>query len=68
MKETIRLFLREDSAQDIVEYAYLALFIGLTGIVLWPAIALLIRDRYENYNTNVQSEPLWKSPEPAESP
>ena len=62
MGGVIRNFLGDDSAQDVVEYAFLALFVGLVGIVLWPVIVTLIGARYTNYNTGVQN--VWESPEP----
>ena len=48
-------FWRDESAQDLIEYAYLAAIIGLSGALLWSAIAQLIGTRYTNYNTDVQA-------------
>jgi Flp pilus assembly pilin Flp len=59
---TVSRFLREDSAQELVEYAYLAMFVGLAGILVWQAIVGLLGDRYAEYNTNVQG--LWEPPDP----
>jgi Flp pilus assembly pilin Flp len=56
----MRRFLRDDSAQDLVEYAYLSMFIGLVGILVWSAIVGRIGDRYTDYNTGVQN--LWEPP------
>jgi Flp pilus assembly pilin Flp len=60
MGQVIRRFLGDDSAQDLVEYGYLAALVGLTGIVVWSAIVGLIGDRYEDYNNQVHDvwEPL----------
>jgi hypothetical protein len=53
---------REDSAQDLVEYAYLSVFVGLVGVVVWQGIVQLLGARYAEYNTGVQG--LWQSPSP----
>ena len=50
-----RAFWRDESAQDLIEYAYLAAIIGLSGALLWSGIAQLIGDRYTDYNTDVQT-------------
>jgi len=49
-----RTFWQEDNGQDLVEYALLAALIGVSGVLLWSAIAQLIGARYGDYNTNVQ--------------
>jgi Flp pilus assembly pilin Flp len=48
-------FWRDESAQDLIEYAYLAAIIGLSGALLWSGIAQLIGDRYTDYNADVQA-------------
>jgi hypothetical protein len=62
MGRLILSFLNDDSAQDLVEYAYLGLFVGLVGIVTWASIVDLMGDRYTEYNADVQG--LWVSPDP----
>jgi Flp pilus assembly pilin Flp len=57
MQGAIRQFIRDDSAQDIVEYGYLAALVGLTGILVWGAIVNLLGLRYTDYNNNVQN--VW---------
>ena len=60
----VELFLRlicDDSAQDVVEYAYLALFVGLAGIVVWAAVVALLENHYDVVNDGVQG--LWEPPE-----
>ena len=49
-----RTFWRDESAQDLIEYAYLAALIGLSSALLWSGIANLIGQRYSEYNTHVQ--------------
>jgi Flp pilus assembly pilin Flp len=53
-------FWREESGQDLVEYALLTLLVGLVGATVWSGIVVLIGDRYTDYNTGVQE--LWESP------
>ena len=62
MRVVLRRFFSDDSAQDLVEYAYLGLFVGLTGIVVWAGIVDLLGLRYTDYNNQVQS--IWISPDP----
>jgi Flp pilus assembly pilin Flp len=57
-----RRLLHEDSAQDLVEYAYLAALVGLAGLLVWAAIVGLLGERYSEYNSGVQG--LWESPSP----
>ena len=52
----------DESAQDLVEYAYLAAFVGLAGLLVWATIVQLIGARYTDYNSGVQG--LWESPQP----
>ena len=57
-QETMKLwctFWRDESAQDLIEYAYLAAIVGLSGALLWSAIAQLIGTQYTNYDTDVQA-------------
>jgi Flp pilus assembly pilin Flp len=58
----LRQFVRDDDAQDLVEYAMLGLFIGVVGVIVWNNIVTLLGDRYTEYNTNVQD--LWVLPDP----
>jgi Flp pilus assembly pilin Flp len=67
MVDTIRAFIREDGGQDLIEYAYLAAFIGVTGYVTLNGIVPAVATTYDNWiNPNrVGSVPsLW---EPAEA-
>lgn len=65
MRDLIRRLAREESAQEIVEYAYAAMLLGLVGLLVWAAIVGLLGDRYEEYSdpdTGVQS--LWEPDDP----
>ena len=59
-RSVLRRFLVEDSAQDLVEYAYLAVFVGLVGVAVWGSIVQLLGARYTDYNNGVQG--IWCSP------
>jgi Flp pilus assembly pilin Flp len=68
-KSFVRTFARtlgrwysDESAQDLVEYAYLSAFVGLAGILVWAAIVTLLGARYADYNTGVQNQ--WCPPNP----
>ena len=58
----IRYFIRDESAQDLVEYAYLSALVGLAGVLAWQGIVQLLGTRYAEYNSGVQG--LWQSPPP----
>lgn len=58
----IRRLVKDDDAQDLVEYAYLAAFIGLAGIVVWQNIVTLMGAHYTTANVAVEN--LWASPDP----
>lgn len=60
--DVLRRFIRDEDAQDLVEYALLGAFVGLAGAAVWANVVTLLGDRYAEYNTNVQG--LWASPEP----
>lgn len=61
MSEWLRRFWDDESAQEVAEYAFLSLFIGLVGLLLWPVIVELMGDRYADYNEDVQGE--WEPPD-----
>lgn len=62
VKAFVARFVADESAQDLVEYAFLSAFIGVVSVLVWQNIASLIGLRYAEYNTNVNT--LWASPEP----
>jgi hypothetical protein len=59
-----RLF-REDSGQDLVEYALLTMVVGFAGAVAAPQISDAIGFVYDKWVT--QSNDLWETPDPAGS-
>jgi len=60
MADLLRRFCRDDSGQDIVEYAFLALFVSLAGLAMWSGVAGLLGEHYEFVNDGVQD--LWEPP------
>jgi Flp pilus assembly pilin Flp len=54
MKTAARFF-REDSGQDILEYALLGAFIGTVGILAWQNIGAGIFRAYTGWDTGVQN-------------
>jgi len=63
LREMLRRFVRDESAQDLIEYGLLTLFIGLAGIAAFNSMSITIGTWYTNSNTSVNS--LWESPDPA---
>jgi Flp pilus assembly pilin Flp len=64
--EACRAFLLADAGQDLVEYALLAVTIGIAGAGLWGVIAASLGTAYASYDTSVQG--LWEPPPPPASP
>jgi Flp pilus assembly pilin Flp len=62
----LRKFLHDESAQDLVEYAYLSLFIGIAGLIAWTAIVNTMGAAYQGYDTNVQN--AWEPCDPGVAP
>lgn len=48
-------FLRDESGQDLIEYALLSLFIGVCAVLAVVNIPPAIANAYSNWNANVQS-------------
>lgn len=62
MKSVVRAFIDDESAQDLVEYAYLTLFVGLAGLAAWTAIVDTLSAAYAGYDSDTQN--LWEPPDP----
>lgn len=60
--EMVRRLLVDDGAQDLVEYAFLAAFVGLAGMAGWAAIQNAIQQVYIAWDTAEQN--LWRPPNP----
>jgi Flp pilus assembly pilin Flp len=66
VKAVLRSFIDDDSAQDLVEYAYLTLIVGLAGILVWSAIVGVMSSAYSDYDSGTQG--LWEPPDPPPPP
>lgn len=55
-------FLKDEHGQDLIEYALLASFIGLVGIVAFSAIETAIGSTYVAWNNNENNN--WQMPDP----
>ena len=55
MKSLFGRFVREDKGQDLIEYAFLAMFVALAVTVGLQAIATSLDDGYSNIGTQVSS-------------
>lgn len=55
--------LREESSQDLVEYAMLAAALGLATYGGWLAVQNALHNSYGTWDTNQQN--LWEPPDPS---
>lgn len=53
---------RDESGQDLLEYALLALIIGLAGILAFPLIVSKLSNGYTTGNTAIQAD--WQPCDP----
>jgi Flp pilus assembly pilin Flp len=61
----VRVFVRDDDGQDVIEYGLLSAFFGIVCIAVWLSIEDRLRTNYQNYDSNTQS--IWASPNPGGS-
>jgi hypothetical protein len=60
----------DESAQELAEYAWLAFWVGLSGLLVWAAVVVLLGDRYTDYigdadpNNITGVQQLWDQPPP----
>ena len=55
MRSIARRFFGDESGQDVIEYALLALFIGVCAVAAWQSIPSKIFNAYSNWDTGVQN-------------
>lgn len=53
----------EEAGQDLVEYAFLASFVGLSCIAVFDVLRESIRTTYQSWNTETNN--LWSPPPPS---
>ena len=61
----LRAFARDESGQDIVEYALLTAFFGLAALAAWTSIRDALGVSYGATTTGVQT--IWDPPPPSGS-
>ena len=63
MKNLFNRFAREESGQDLIEYALLCTFIGFVGIATWDLVRAAINTTYTSWNSNMNA--AWEPPDPS---
>jgi len=63
MTREIGRLIRDESGQDLIEYALLTTLIGLVGILGINALKSAINSTYSSWNIGVNS--LWVPPDPS---
>lgn len=66
MLARLRELFRQETGQDLVEYALLTAFVVLASIVVWHAIADAIGTAYRGHDSGVQE--LWEPKDPPAPP
>ena len=56
--------IRDENGQDILEYALLCAFIAFAGMAAFTAMQGTIGTAYQSWDSNINSDPLWRSCEP----
>ena len=59
--ESVRRLAKEESGQDLVEYALLILLIVLASIAAWDAIVLAMGAAYRGYDSSLWGL-FWEAP------
>lgn len=61
----LHALLKDESAQDLIEYALLAATVGLVGAAAWNTMRLRIAAGYQQMDTGPGGVyNLWESPDP----
>jgi Flp pilus assembly pilin Flp len=55
MRDLFARLIRDDSGQDVIEYALLGAFIATVGIVAWESVGARIGAAYTGWDAGVQS-------------
>jgi len=66
MGKRFRRWLADDSGTDLVEYALLATFIGIVGVLGFQAIGNNMNTSYTSWDDAVDS--IWEVPPPTTTP
>ena len=62
IKQLPMRLVRDESGQDIIEYALLTAAIGIVGVVAWQSINGGIGTAYSGWDSGTQN--LWEPPDP----
>jgi Flp pilus assembly pilin Flp len=62
MRKLWRALRRDESGQDLLEYALLAATIGIAGALIFPSIVNKLSDNYADANTEIQAD--WQPCDP----
>jgi Flp pilus assembly pilin Flp len=55
-------FFRADDGQDLIEYAFLCVFVAFTALAAWQGVRAAMTTAYGALDSNEQS--IWKTPDP----
>lgn len=58
-----RRLTRDNSGQDLLEYALLVALVAFAGMTAWTIFQGRLGQAYQNYDTRTQD--LWRPPDPA---
>jgi len=54
MPRLLERFLREDTGQDVIEYALLSAFVGVLGVLAWQNVGSRLGTLYVGWDGGVQ--------------
>jgi Flp pilus assembly pilin Flp len=55
MPRLLERFLREDTGQDVIEYALLSAFVGVLGVLAWQNVGSRLGTLYVGWDSGVQT-------------
>jgi pilus assembly protein Flp/PilA len=64
----VTAFVRDESGDDLVEYALLAGLIGLVGVLAFNTVSGKMGNAYAGWNANAQNKWVPCQPQPAPCP
>ena len=62
MGRLLRRLARDDTGQDLIEYALLTGIIAVAGAMLFPALQSCMASAYQTWSDNAQA--IWEVPPP----
>jgi Flp pilus assembly pilin Flp len=55
VREVVADFIRDESGQDVMEYALLASFLGVVGLLAWQGVSTGVANAYTGWDSGVQT-------------